>query len=93
MQEADAARGVGRAQATIQACSGLATPLARFPVCNMLPIPGHRREPTPQVLPEEEAGSVSVIGLGRGGAGKTTQPRCPVTRHPSSWAPHFCCKR
>lgn len=51
---------------------GATVSLAWFSVCNMLPIPGHRKEPTPRVLPEEEAVAASVTPPG--GVGTTTCP-------------------
>lgn len=79
-REVDTARGVGRAQATMRPALG-SPPRSRFPVYNVLPIPGHRRGPTPQVLPEESAVSVSVMGLGEG-RGKDHTAQVPCHRAP-----------
>lgn len=55
---------------------GATVSLAWFSVCNMLPIPGHRKEPTPRVLPEEEAVAASVTPPQGGGNHHMPKPLC-----------------
>lgn len=51
---------------------GVTASLAWFSVCNVLPIPEHRKAPTSQVLPEEEAVAASVTRPE--GVGTSTYP-------------------